>query len=200
MNLQVRSLLVLAAGLVLLAAACGTAATARPSGAPPQTLAAAVPPTTVPTDEPAPTQRPQVQPTAVSTPAPSPTPIATAAVKATPSPTIPVAGVTPEADPARQADIIDFVLPDVTVAVGGTVRWTNLDAAAHTATPGTEGINDRSGWDSQGLELDQSYSRRFDEVGVFAYTCRFHPWMNATVTVVDAQAAPASGSGDYYVE
>ena len=195
LNIHGSTLLVLAAGLIVLAIVCGTAPTAQPAATPAGKRAAA------PTGERAPTQEPQVQPTPAPTPALSTTSKPVTPVKAAPSPAPPEAAVIPEADPVQQADIFDFVLPDITVAAGVTVRWTNLDSEGHTATPGTDGIYDRSGWDSQGLGLNRSFSHQFDDEGAFPYTCRFHPWMNATVTVVADQssAAPASwrGSNQY---
>ena len=100
--------------------------------------------------------------------------------------------------PATNSDTGDFILPDITVAIGATVQWTNRDSEEHTATPGADGIYDGSGWDSNTLGLKQSFSHQFQQEGVFAYTCRFHPWMNATVTVVADQSGEAPSGGDYY--
>jgi len=89
-----------------------------------------------------------------------------------------------------QSDIVDFKLQEVTILSGTTVTWTNLDEQGHTSTSGKDGIfasYDNFSWKSGGLDLDESFSMTFDQPGVFPYTCRFHPWMNATVTV---QAAP----------
>jgi plastocyanin len=77
-------------------------------------------------------------------------------------------------------DIEDFAYePDpVTVAVGGTVTWTNRDRASHTAT----GL-DRDVLDSGSLGQGESFDQRFDEAGTFAYRCAFHPTMKGTVVV-----------------
>jgi len=85
-----------------------------------------------------------------------------------------------------QADILDFTLPDLNIPVGATVVWTNLDEAGHTATLGQDGRSGSAGgmrWDSGGMDVGESFSQIFPQAGVFPYTCRFHPWMNATVTV-----------------
>ena len=99
-----------------------------------------------PTKEIAPTPEPQIQPTAMSVPPASTTPVldVTAAAVAAPSPALPEPE-TAAPDPVQQADIIDFILPDVTVAAGATVEWIILDSSAHTATRGVDGIYDRAG-------------------------------------------------------
>ena len=105
------------------------------------------------------------------------------------------ATVEPEPADVTQADIAGYILPDLTVVVGSTVRWTNLDSAGHTATAGRSGIYDGTGWDSRGLEQNESFSWEFSQERVFPYTCRFHPSMNATVTVVAAGTGSAE-AGD----
>lgn len=75
---------------------------------------------------------------------------------------------------------------DLTVAVGTTVRWTNLDGVAHTVTSGTsdgtvgsaDGIFD-SGFFNEG----ETFTYTFTEEGTFPYFCTPHPWMQGTVTV-----------------
>ncbi len=62
---------------------------------------------------------------------------------------------------------------------GGRVRWTNRDAAPHTATS-VDGA-----WDSGGLEKQDMFSVSFREVGVFPYYCVYHPHMTGQITVVD---------------
>lgn len=122
----------------------------------------------------------------------------TAAATATPSPAL-SKPETAAPGPVQQADIIDFILPDVTVAVGATAEWTNLDSSAYTPTRGVDCVYDRSDWDSWALGSNQSFSYQFQQKGVFAYTCRFHSWMNATVTLLADQSNAAPGS-DYYPE
>jgi len=66
----------------------------------------------------------------------------------------------------------------ITVYQGTTIRWTNMDAATHTST------SDTAIWDSGNLTTGQTYSRRFDTVGTFAYHCEVHPNMTASVVVL----------------
>ena len=67
---------------------------------------------------------------------------------------------------------------DLTVPVGSTVRWINLDdGVGHTAT--AEGGR----WASGTLNPDDSFSFTFDEAGTFDYFCSIHPSMHAGITV-----------------
>ena len=85
-------------------------------------------------------------------------------------------------NPVRESEIIDFVFEDISVSVGATVVWTNMDNKAHTTTSGVP--PDVSGvWDSPFLKQSQIFSYRFTEVGEFEYWCRVHPFMTATVKV-----------------
>ena len=88
-----------------------------------------------------------------------------------------------------QLDIVNFALPDVTVTVGDTINWNQLDTAPHTSTSGTDGVYNGSGWDSPLLNRGEAYSHTFTQAGTFAYTCRLHPSMSGTVTVVDGSGA-----------
>ncbi len=75
--------------------------------------------------------------------------------------------------------VVDFAFEptDATVAVGGTVTWTNTGAAAHTVTFA-------DGPDCGRMNSDSSVSRTFDAAGTFAYVCTFHPGsMTGTVVV-----------------
>ena len=81
--------------------------------------------------------------------------------------------------------IASFTLPDLNVTLGTTVTWTNQDGAPHTTTSGQNGQFDGAGWNSDQLLMGQFFTYTFDQVGTFAYTCRIHPSMNGTVTVID---------------
>ena len=86
-----------------------------------------------------------------------------------------------EAVDAAKVDIVDFAYDpvDVTVSVGGTVEWTNSDAAPHTATA------DDDSFDTGSLDKGDAAKVTFDQAGTFTYICTFHPFMNATVSVVE---------------
>lgn len=66
--------------------------------------------------------------------------------------------------------------PDVTIAVGQTVTWTNKDGVPHDATG--------SGWTSGSISSGDSYTKLFDKPGTYPYKCQVHPAMpGGTVTV-----------------
>jgi len=69
--------------------------------------------------------------------------------------------------------------PDpIEVAVGGTVTWTNQDAAPHTAT-GVDKANLQSGRLDQGA----SHSQSFATAGEYSYFCEYHANMTGTIVV-----------------
>jgi len=70
-----------------------------------------------------------------------------------------------------------FVPETLTIKLGDTVRWVNVDAAPHTAT-----AEDKS-WDSGRLNRQQSWVLTADKRGQFKYICRFHPIMKGTIIV-----------------
>ncbi len=77
-------------------------------------------------------------------------------------------------------EIVDFTFApkEVTVAVGDTLTWTNLDSAVHTVTG-----NENELLLSDDLSQDATYEVTFDEAGTFEYFCKFHRNMVGTITV-----------------
>ena len=76
-----------------------------------------------------------------------------------------------------KVEIKDFKLPDLTINVGDTIEWTNLDTAPHTATA----VN--NAFDTDRLEKGDAHSITFDKPGTYSYYCSVHPYMKGTVTV-----------------
>ena len=78
-------------------------------------------------------------------------------------------------------NIVDFAFnPRVdTVAVGGTVTWTNTGNAPHTSTSTASPAL----WDSGTLNNGQSFPRQFSTAGSFQYDCTIHPNMTGTIVV-----------------
>ncbi len=71
------------------------------------------------------------------------------------------------------------------VPPGTTVRFTNQDDVVHVVL-GT-------GWGSgDQIATGQSVEHRFQESGVYPYSCYLHPGMNGAVVVGDAAAVPAA--------
>jgi plastocyanin len=93
----------------------------------------------------------------------------------TPAPT-----ATPVAS-ANQVTISGFAFSALSVPMGTTVTWKNLDSVAHTATadPGSAFQFDTgtidAGATSKGIV--------FSQMGTFAYHCNFHSSMHGTITV-----------------
>jgi plastocyanin len=65
----------------------------------------------------------------------------------------------------------------VTVSVGSSVIWNNLDGEPHTVTS-LDGLF-RSG----ALDQDDSFTFKFDKPGVYKYVCSIHPNMRAEIIV-----------------
>ncbi|MFB5626955.1 MAG: plastocyanin/azurin family copper-binding protein, partial [Nitrosarchaeum sp.] len=70
----------------------------------------------------------------------------------------------------------------VTINVGDTVEWKNVDTAAHTVTGGSP-ANGPSGFDSSLLMGGKSFANTFDKAGTYDYFCMVHPWMVGNVIV-----------------
>jgi plastocyanin len=73
---------------------------------------------------------------------------------------------------------IKFVPPELTVAAGDTVTWTNEDTVGHDVT----GDSFSSG-DAGGLQNGDTFKFTFKKAGTFDYVCTVHPGMEGSVTV-----------------
>jgi len=80
---------------------------------------------------------------------------------------------------AGAIEIVDFKFEPETIRVeaGTELTWTNSDDAPHTATA------DDGSFDTGDLAKGRPKSVAFARQGSFAYYCRFHPFMKATVEV-----------------
>jgi len=70
-----------------------------------------------------------------------------------------------------------FTPPELTVAVGTTVKWVNHDDIPHTV------VNKDKVFRSKALDTDDSYSFTFASAGTFDYFCGLHPHMVGKVIV-----------------
>jgi len=70
-----------------------------------------------------------------------------------------------------------YVPSPVTIAPGGTVRWTNDDTITHTTTSNT------SVWSSGNVSPGGHFDMTFPTAGTFPYHCAIHPGMVGTVVV-----------------
>jgi len=73
----------------------------------------------------------------------------------------------------------DFMFAPIsmTVSVGTTVTWTNLDDEPHTV------VSDTGVFRSGAMDTNESYSFKFDKPGTYHYTCSIHPRMVGTIVV-----------------
>jgi plastocyanin len=74
-------------------------------------------------------------------------------------------------------DNFTFTPPELTVAVGTTVKWINHDDIPHTVA------NKDKAFRSQALDTDDSFSYTFASAGTFDYFCGLHPHMVGKVIV-----------------
>ena len=76
-----------------------------------------------------------------------------------------------------------YLPEDITINVGDTVKWDNVDTAAHTVTGGSPADGPSGAFDSSLLMAGMPYSFTFDDAGYYDYFCMVHPWMVGSVTV-----------------
>lgn len=99
-------------------------------------------------------------------------------------------GATPPATPAPPATAAvqlagaQFSPSTVTVAVGGTVTWSNNDGSKHTVTA------DNASFDSGTLNAGATFTHTFTAAGTYTYGCDFHGNMRGTVIVAAATGTP----------
>ena len=70
-----------------------------------------------------------------------------------------------------------FTPPELTVAVGTTVKWVNHDDIPHLV------VNKDKAFRSKALDTDDSFSYTFASAGTFDYFCALHPHMVGKVIV-----------------
>lgn len=127
-------------------------------------------------------------PTTTTTPT---TPTATTTTPVPPPPTTPPTTTT--TTPAALPTLVSVAMAGsqfgprtVSVAVGGTVRWTNNDTVPHTVTASN------SSFDSGLVARNATFERVFPTAGTYAYVCDFHSNMTGTVVVAANAAAAAT--------
>jgi plastocyanin len=91
----------------------------------------------------------------------------------------PAAAVAATAPAAVTVHIVNFSFKPsvVTIAAGTTITFVNDDTEPHTVT-----AVDKS-FDSEGLDLHQSWKHAFNKVGSYAYFCEMHPYMKGKIFV-----------------
>jgi plastocyanin len=71
----------------------------------------------------------------------------------------------------------------VSIAVGGTVTWSNDDTAAHTVTSGSPTAGPSGVFDSSLVMAGKTFEFTFKNAGTYDYFCMVHPWMVGKVQV-----------------
>jgi len=128
---------------------------------------------------------PLQDPTATQAPAPTTTqaPATTTAAPATTTTTTtttPSTTTTTTTPPAVVVNISGFAYSGAAQAsVGQTIRFTNMDGAAHTASAAG------NAFDTGTLSGGQSADVVIDQPGTYTYFCWFHGGMTGTITVTD---------------
>jgi amicyanin len=74
-------------------------------------------------------------------------------------------------------DNFTFTAPELSVAVGTTVKWVNHDDIPHNV------IEKNKAFRSKALDTDDSYSFTFASAGTFDYFCGLHPKMQGKIVV-----------------
>jgi plastocyanin len=74
-----------------------------------------------------------------------------------------------------------FAPTAMTVAVGTTVKWTNLDGEIHTIR------SVDATFASGALDQNDSFAFKFDKPGTYRYVCSIHPQMVGTIVVKAAK-------------
>jgi plastocyanin len=77
-----------------------------------------------------------------------------------------------------------YAPPEVQVAAGSSIKWTNDDNVIHTVTQGkpSEGANS-TGFNSGPIQPGDTFVHFFDESGTVDYFCTIHPHMIGKVIV-----------------
>jgi plastocyanin len=84
---------------------------------------------------------------------------------------------TPEGESVMIMDYA-FTPADLTIPVGTTVVWTNMDAAPHNVVS-----TDGGPLESDTLQTGDTFEFTFTEPGTYEYFCSIHPDMVGTITV-----------------
>src|ERR1700722_15647390 len=91
----------------------------------------------------------------------------------------PVAPPTSQPVMTVKIDNFEFIPKEMTIPVGTTITWQNVDDVPHTATSKDEPQT----FDSGALDTDDKFSFTFTKPGKYAYYCKVHPHMTGTITV-----------------
>ena len=88
----------------------------------------------------------------------------------------------------QQLQIVDFAFApeSITLPLGTTLTWTNMDGVPHDVTA------DDASFASETLSQGDSFGFTFSAAGTTSYHCTIHPSMRASITVTEQPADDAS--------
>ena len=91
----------------------------------------------------------------------------------------------PEGTAVPGCEVTDecYLPPNITINVGDTIEWVNVDTAAHTSSSGSPSEGPSFVFDSSLIRAGASFEFTFEEAGTFDYYCMVHPWMLGSVSV-----------------
>ncbi len=87
------------------------------------------------------------------------------------------AAVSAEEQTEIKIDNFVFTPPELTVAVGTTVKWVNHDDIPHSV------VDQKKMLRSKALDTDDSFSYTFMTAGTYDYFCGLHPHMTGKIIV-----------------
>jgi len=93
------------------------------------------------------------------------------------SPSVKASDQPSAANAAVKIDNFVFGPQTITVPVGTTVTWTNVDDIPHT-TVSTDGV-----FKSKVMDTDEKFSYTFSKAGTYSYYCSVHPKMTGQIVV-----------------
>jgi plastocyanin len=93
------------------------------------------------------------------------------------SPSVKASDQPPAANAAVKIDNFVFGPQTITVPVGTTVTWTNVDDIPHTAVS-TDGV-----FKSKVIDTDEKFSYTFTKAGTYSYYCSVHPKLTGQIVV-----------------
>ena len=76
-----------------------------------------------------------------------------------------------------------FLPYQITISLGDTVTWTNLDNKTHTVTAGTRNAGPVGNFDSGYIKPGKSYTQFFGTIGKYQYFDITNPWVTGIVMV-----------------
>jgi plastocyanin len=97
--------------------------------------------------------------------------------------TVSVTIPTGTASPGCETSNACYSPASVTINLGDTVEWKNVDTAAHTVTGGSPSDGPSGVFDSSLIMAGASFENTFDAAGSYDYFCMVHPWMVGNVQV-----------------